>query len=207
MALENITFIEDYRCWKAGDSIDFLPGVNIIVGDQGSGKSSLFSAIKAHQEAEDWKARTGKESSIRKNPIKIVCPNQLQTYFFDFEKNNLRTLSYFKEGMTMMQVQMMHRSHGEANLATLAFIKKAGKNSILLMDEPDQSLSIRSILGLTNMLKNVKTQIIAAVHHPYIIEKFDQVYSAEHKQWITGNEFIGKQHMAYLELLNKGGTS
>jgi recombinational DNA repair ATPase RecF len=40
--LTKIEFQRDYRCFKAGDCFDLKPGLNLLVGDQGSGKSSLL---------------------------------------------------------------------------------------------------------------------------------------------------------------------
>ena len=45
--LNTLKFKENWRCFKAGDTFDFRPGVNLLVGDQGCGKSSLLQAIAA----------------------------------------------------------------------------------------------------------------------------------------------------------------
>jgi ABC-type lipoprotein export system ATPase subunit len=36
---------EDILSLKKGDKMDFIPGLNVIVGDQGSGKSTLLNIL------------------------------------------------------------------------------------------------------------------------------------------------------------------
>lgn len=35
--LQSIEFLSSYRCFRKGKKFSFLPGINLIVGDQGFG--------------------------------------------------------------------------------------------------------------------------------------------------------------------------
>jgi predicted ATPase len=104
--LINLAFTKKWRCFKEFDSFKFRPGVNLLVGDQGCGKSSLLETIK-----------DAGPTSICDRAI-IETDGQCQSYFFDFEKGNPRTLSYFKDD-TSSQIAMMFSSHGQANMALI----------------------------------------------------------------------------------------
>lgn len=178
--LKRLAFTKDWRCFKEFDSFVFRPGVNLLVGDQGCGKSSLLEAIKD----------SGPTSTCDRAIIETdgVC----KSYYFDFEKGNPRTLSYFGDDI-MGQVGMMFSSHGQANLAMIKGLDKAA-DCIVMVDEPDSALSIRSCMKLVAQLKNLEqrsAQVIAAVHNPVVIQAFDEVYSLEHRLWLTGSEFMG----------------
>lgn len=43
--IKSLTILEDWRSFKSGFKIIFHPGINLIVGDQGTGKSSLLHLI------------------------------------------------------------------------------------------------------------------------------------------------------------------
>jgi predicted ATPase len=184
--LHNIHFKEDFRCWWKGESIEFHPGINLLVGDQGCGKSSLLDAIRAM--CGDKKAPIGLKEKI------TYIADPITTIGFDFEKDNLRTLGHLDYGNIGPQLAAKKSSHGEFTNYVLTYLTQI-ENTLIYLDEPDQALSIRSIKKLINMMQlatNKGCQIIAAVHHPYIIEAFPEVYSCEHRIWMPSNEFIQK---------------
>jgi predicted ATPase len=87
---------------------------------------------------------------------------------------------------------MMFSSHGESVKAILKGLD-ACTSGIVMLDEPDSSLSIRSCMKLVNRFKALEqrgVQVIAAVHNPVVIEAFECVFSLEHQLWMTGAEFI-----------------
>jgi hypothetical protein len=44
--LSEVRFREDYRCFTAGQVLTFVKGVNLLVGEQGTGKSTLISLLR-----------------------------------------------------------------------------------------------------------------------------------------------------------------
>lgn len=190
--LTAITFTEDWRCFKVDDAFAFSPGVNLLVGDQGSGKSSLMSAIRngaIKLKGHDVDYREKKVATI------LTEGKPCQCFKFDFEKDNFRIKPYFDSGTIAFHVQSMWKSHGEQNRAVLDNMADA-KDSVIIMDEPDMALSLRSIYGLIKMLGKLTdagNQIIMAVHNPVLIEHFPLVLSLEHRAWIPSDVFIESQ--------------
>jgi predicted ATPase len=175
--LESITFLKDYRVFKEGQVIEFKPGLNLLVGDQGTGKSSLLKLI-GDNAYEIVHAITTENQSIK-------------TCFFDFEKMNARTKSYID---SPYDVATRFASHGQVNNKLLASMRELG-DTLILMDEPDMALSIRSIYKLYELLKSIPNQIICSVHNPLLIELVGEVLSLEHSKWMHSEEFIQSQSL------------
>jgi len=205
--LEAITFNKDWRNWKKGETVEFRPDINLLVGDQGSGKSSLIQAICEFREKQSEYARRIKfyisdiERSIKQKSttkpkmdetiltIKTTDDKGINIGVYDFEKDNLRTLSYFKEGCTGVQIAMKFMSHGQANMSMLEKLHQSDIG-LYIMDEPDTALSIKSIYKLIDILKKTQNQLILAVHNPILISSVNEVYSVEHRQWMKSENFI-----------------
>lgn len=187
--ITNIKFIKDWRCFKKGTEFSFLEGVNLLVGDQGTGKSSMFTVIV--------------DAAKPKSSFDVVklkaTRSALQS--FDFEKDNPR-----KKGISNAKSNTEFRnnlfskfvSHGQTNLKIIKCLYELmdKEPTVILMDEPDMALSIRSIHLLVKILKELASkghQIIATAHNQTLIESFGDVLSLEHGKWITSSDFI-KSH-------------
>jgi len=182
--VQSVEFVEDWRCFKKGDEIEFKPGVNLLVGDQGCGKSSLLLMLK-------------NDGFLSKDKIAIVkAPKGTQSFFLDFEKGSVRNMdinSADSKGIGVRTViANMMSSHGESVNATLHSMPKA-KDSVMLNDEPDMALSMRSIRKLHEMflshVAEYNQQVIASCHNPYLMELVGEVCSLEHRRWMTYLEF------------------
>ena len=176
--IQSITFTEKWRCFEDGDTVAFVPGVNLLVGDQGCGKSSLLKAIQ----------EGGSPTKSRKGPqVQIQCTT-CHSKFFDFEKDNPRIQASFGSDVRA-QVGAMFSSHGETNRAILKCLDDVKAGELVMMDEPDTALSLRSCKMLVQKFVTLAergAQIIAAVHNPWVIQKFDSVFSLEYREWIRG---------------------
>ena len=184
--LKEIEFIRDHRVFSTGDKLTFRPGINLLVGDQGCGKSTLLQTIRD-------------DGMSRKDQVaKLTVEQGTASWFLDFEKGTLRTMDIntaAAKGMnTLSKVAHLWCSHGESVNAVLQGMPT--EKGVMLIDEPDMALSIRSIHRLYEQLAaNVAhdQQIILSCHNPYLMELVGPVLSIEHKRWMHYSEFKGTQ--------------
>jgi predicted ATPase len=189
MMIRALNFVEDWRCFKKDDKFDFRPGVNLLVGDQGCGKSSLIHAIHiGGTKGRDF----GSDHKLRQKVA--LEASSIRMFKFDFEKDNPRIKGHIGDN-ALFQVASMWQSHGETNRVLIQTLEQAA-DCLCLMDEPDMALSIRSCNMLVRTFKGLverSSQVIAAVHNETVIRQFEQVYSLEHRKWMTSAEFIETQ--------------
>jgi predicted ATPase len=193
-SIKKIVFNKDFRCYKAGEMFEFKAGINLLVGNQGCGKSSMFYSIMNWQEsgiAMDYNP----ESSYR---------------FLDTEKMNPRLADSFKAHQDFKSVNEYQKaesdaviqrlgngyneqSHGQVMLPLL--LTKKEKGLTYFIDEPEAGLSIRSQYELLKHIKEVgkDTQLIIATHSLVLIQEIGEVLSLEHKRWMPSQEFIESQ--------------
>jgi predicted ATPase len=187
--LTRVTFLKDYRKFKKGFTLEFRPGVNLLVGDNGAGKSSLLQLIR-HMTSGD---KFERERSIKEIKLEEDVPTQTCNY--DFEKDNRRTLSYFDSdgpGGTQLQINAMFSSHGEASMGTLGSLFQKGKKLTYLFDEPDTAMSMRVCHIYSAIFKNWAehgNQLIVAVHNPILIASQEEVLAVE-SGWTKSGAFM-----------------
>jgi len=191
--LETIIFLKPWRCFTVDTAVEFRAGVNLLVGDQGTGKSSMFQAIQVcgMQKPRSWNLPS--RASI---PAMILYKGDpVPVFAFDFEHDNHRTKSWF-DGDIGFHVAAMNHSHGQVVMAMIDAWLAVDKKMLVLVDEPDMALSIRSCYKLVRAFKHVAGnggQVIATAHNPVVISGFEEVYSLEHSTWMSSHEFIKTQ--------------
>lgn len=173
--LNSLRFKKDYRVFKKGQSFSFKPGLNVLVGDQGAGKSTVLSLLS--------KADT--------NVLDLETDTPTYSAYLDLEKSNPRNSG--KKIEHRWQAAAQFSSHGETNKALLKSVSRMSSSTIILIDEPDMALSIRSIYNLFELLTSIPNQIICSVHNPIMIELAKDVLSLEHGRWMSSEEFIDSQ--------------
>lgn len=186
----SLVFRCEHRGFERGQEFSFRPGVNLLVGEQGSGKSSLIEVVRGLVS----QRRHQREDAQR--VIHVTAAQRVPVLAFCFEKDNRRTLSYFEDDIGF-QVAAMKSSHGETVNAMMdGFARQAdesGRPSVWLLDEPDASLSIRSahrLVATFAQMARAGHQIIASVHNPIVIASAREVLSLEHRRWMPSTEFI-----------------
>lgn len=191
--LKSVKFTGKWRCFDKGFGITFRAGVNLLVGDQGTGKSSLFQAIQAHGFTKTKNRKLPRKDDV---PIELVSEGKpLDALAFDFEHDNFRTKSTL-DVCVSFHVASKFSSHGEMVKAMMAQWEDVKEPVFVLLDEPDMALSIRSCYRLAQSFKHVAEQggqVVATAHNPVVIAEFEKVYSLEHQQWMSGLEFIETQ--------------
>lgn len=138
-------------------------GLNILIGPNGSGKSTILDII------------SGRCKSLNfEKAITYIGENKI--YHFDFEKDNTRIKQEPSDKISpMVSVLGKWVSHGQFNKKVIeALLTKDVEHSLILMDEPEQSLDIENLLFLkqvVNELLEAKQvdQIIISTHSPVLI--------------------------------------
>lgn len=192
MYLKSVKFNKDYRCFKAKDTFDFQD-ITLLVGDQGCGKSTLLELLQ----------RNDKEFlKINLTPFGLLgC----DSFYFDTEKMNPRIKNpnmYSNVDGTNKGIGVGNAlaarftSHGETLVCFTVDALKKARNCVVLLDEPESSLSIRNQF---NFIKEVLAaqkrgcQLFISTHCLPLIQAVPDVLSLEHRKWMPSPEFIESQ--------------
>jgi predicted ATPase len=197
--VEQLHITSDCRCFKAGYTLDFTAPVTILVGENGTGKSTLLDLIRSHFPQEGlWQANLKEYATVKgTTPKKVV--------YFDFHSSDMKYAGVFGDDMET-QVQSMYASSGQASTLQLhaSGVLKA-KNSLVLLDEvgrgysPGRQYQMALALGLLGVHGN---QVIASTHSEYVMRlsraEGCKLYSVENQAYMSYEEFIAK-HMEACE--------
>lgn len=178
--------------FKKGFQIKFESGINIIVGENGSGKSSLLSLIKSELNHED--------SSY----MKIIGDTTSKTViFFNGEEDNPVTaipkmMNPEAKNFISLSAQFFfaqEESHGESMLPALDYILDNAKGGYtIFMDEPETALSLKNQIRLVNKIKRsageYRNQLFLSTHSLAIINEFETIYDMEIRQWVRRSAYV-----------------
>lgn len=159
-------------------TINFQEGLNVIVGENGSGKSSLLKLI------------TGENF---KETRKLFVEPQTTFRFLDTEKDNPRIKNNIEHSKNIgFDLNARFVSHGEAMLP-LILASQDFKDILLIVDEPEAGISISNQKKIVEAFKKVVEngcQIILTTHSYVIINSVDKIFSMDKLQWIKSKEFL-----------------
>jgi len=144
----------------------FQPGVNVLVGSNGSGKSTILEVLKSHA------MERGSNDYVKSSELTFVTgKEQSNLRLFDFERQNPRTQDSIGD-CGGFQVASFFQSHGETNrqLTKGLLETKDIDDAIVVLDEPDQALDFDGVFALFRQLEHCKArQVLVSVHHPLLV--------------------------------------
>lgn len=172
---------------------EFHPAVTYLVGENGSGKSTVIEALavsldmNAEGGTRNMHFATATTETGLADHLVVERTRRPRTEFF------LRAESFYnvathiddldREGAGGPQIsdsyggQSLHtRSHGESFIATLT--NRFGGKGLYLLDEPESALSFRgclSLLRVMNDLVDAGSQFVIATHSPLVLAFPDAV--------------------------------
>ena len=177
-----------------------LDHITLLVGDQGAGKTTLLTHIA--------KGADNGYVQCKKNVEKPIS-----VHHYDTEKDNPRIQAGLMNGddEMMFQIGSMFASHGESLIQLMIKNLLMPKASLVLIDEPEAALSVRSIHKIIDALEfgnnEFYNQYVIATHNVTLIEHIGEVYSLEHQKKMTASEYLSDQLMYekvnYLAALEK----
>lgn len=208
---------------RAVQTLDLHPAVTFLVGENGTGKSTLLEAIavatgfNAEGGSRNFNFATRATHSELHNALRVVrgVRRPRDNYF-------LRAESFYNVASEIDRLgvaegyggkSLHHQSHGEAFMALL--LERFSGNGLYLLDEPESALSpSRQLAMLARMrdLVRMGSQFIIATHSPILmaypdacIYVFDQTgvhptpYT-ETEHYILTRRFLG-DHTSMLQEL------
>lgn len=187
--------------FQPGEVFEFPPGLTLLVGEQGSGKSMLLNQI--YETTQPQLAGLPDKPTLRVKVVRLTGDAKTRLVYFDFEHNNPRTRGHIE---TAWEFASLGRSHGEVVYKIIENIPADA--GVVALDEPDVALSPRSTKFLAKTLKTLAAgrYVLAAVHSPIVMLEVGEVYSMEHRKRMSALEFLsshlGSDSLPLSELCN-----
>jgi predicted ATPase len=154
--------------------LDLAAGVTFLVGENGSGKSTIVEALamayglNPEGGSRHARHRTRSTESELAESIRLVrTPNAGGHAYFLRAETTHGLYTYLEE--LGVDAQLHERSHGEGFLDLIA--RKFDSYGFYLMDEPEAALSFTSTLSLVatvDDLRQAGAQLIIATHSPLL---------------------------------------
>lgn len=138
------------------EQIDFESGVNILVGSNGSGKSSLFTAI-----ADEVQNGSSKVARLIRDP-------NAKYHWYSGETATVKLAASDTSGSSS-DLTKRHASHGQGLTAYLDALSNIETGSVVFLDEPETALDFFAVEALCQTIASKKgVQWIIATHSPLI---------------------------------------
>ena len=167
------------RYLKKAGGISLNKQVTFLVGENGTGKSTLIEAIavamgfNAEGGSRDFYFNTRNTHSNLYEHLQIVKSVRPHDGFFLRAESFYNTASYLEENSTLLRyggVSFHEQSHGESFLSLV--INRFDGNGLYILDEPEAALSPQRLMSLIvaiDELVKKNSQFIIATHSPILM--------------------------------------
>lgn len=162
------------KLFNGGSEFEVKAGINVLVGDNGCGKSTLIhKLLKANPTVNA--IHIDMEEA---NPnINTPGPQKGITYSIE-EINN--------------KFMWAAESHGETREGVLMSILSINLDGfdLIILDEPEQGLSLKNQIKYFNKLKEMNIDVVIITHSKVFIELSETVFDVETMNWIDSKEYL-----------------
>lgn len=205
-----VTIDKDFRCFKEGESFEFdfsslVFPIIYIVGNNGTGKSTLLNAIRSKKHS-----IKNETIALTKHDFANVSVEGLDEYDKVFclsselddpvNMYNAYDAVAFVENGGFGQRKL---SNGQKSITQLGrFIEKLRtedkeSKKLIILDECDKGLDLKKQVGFNIMLKNMSfmfnADVLVVSHNPITWMCSKEVYSITDKKVVSSNEYIEKE--------------
>lgn len=214
--IRRVTFFKGFKwnikdnkyLFSKGDTIIFRNQFNVIVGGQGKGKSTLMELLRSA--VENFNGFTGTRSNNERFKarehinLEIILDqgkDKQKLRAFNFQKELDKSNSFIYTTYHSVN-SISYKNNNKTNVGAILDLMEPDKTiipdrAVVLLDEPDLSLSTKASLETLNYLGRKvfdnRCQIIMSVNNPYLIQCFKEVYDIEARCWVSSEEYIDRQ--------------
>lgn len=143
LAVSKVTFDKEFRTICAGRTFKFDRQITVVSGDNGSGKSSLIEQVNNF-----FNNPTNSVVSVVSELDNVKCS------YVDLAGGLLKTLGWMDDDNFSLQVNCLHKSHGQAAMTQMFSMLENFSGDLLIIDEPERGLSLSKVIVLGKHLKN-----------------------------------------------------
>jgi len=191
-----VKFKKDYRTFKKDEIFEFEDNT-VIIGSNGSGKSSLLNLIRS-----SWPGHYMGRVSEWEDIVTVIIPESY-TNFYDYHtEDDAANGKSFADMNYLLDVGLgiMRASSGQAQLEQISqLLIKIAKDKpikgLVTFDEPESSLDLKTVIKLVQLLVvlNVKfkTDILMTTHSETLLRRLSRiwpVYDLDQKRYISTQE-------------------
>lgn len=182
--LRSFQLKEEYRGIKPF-KVTFREGLNVVVGENGAGKSSMLGLICPGPYS------NGEEKKL----IELDFVSGSKFKFFDTEKNNPRIKSDCSHSKNIQfEIAARFMSHGQTMLPMME-ASEGFKSILLVVDEPEAGISLsnqKKVLVAFNKAISNDCQVIISTHSYILINSVEKVFSMDSKRWVSSKTYLKK---------------
>lgn len=194
MLIDQLTFTDNFNCYKKGDSVSFLEQVTIVAGDNGAGKSSLIACIRQLFDTE-W---SFSDDHTARNTLDIKMPKDKVCEYVDIALDHLAHRPDICID-SKLQFSVAAASSGQGTLMQVAASLVKPNVDIFILDEPERGLSrsnehLMAITLAKGIEQNPNSQFIINTHSEIIMRTLKtSVLNLPECSYISIDDYFEKQ--------------